>query len=185
MSRAETTELLLAARDGDDASRAELFERLYDELHAQARAQLRRGREGAVDTTELVHEAYLKLCDADRLSAADRGHFLALSARVMRQILVDHFRARSAGKRGGGAVRMPLDVEGLPSAARGELVLGIDEALGRLSEVDDRAGRVVELKFFGGLSEPEIARELDVSVRTVSSEWRKARAFLTRELGAS
>jgi len=182
--RLETTQLLVAARGGDQPARAALFAHLYEPLRALARRQLRRAHGGALQTTELVHEAYLKLCDSAQLSARDRTHFLALSARAMRQILVDHFRARVAGKRGGQQLTVPLDSREIPVGARGEIVLAIDEALGRLSALNQRTGRVVELKFFGGMTEPEIADELEVSVRTVSNEWRKARAWLTRELEA-
>jgi RNA polymerase sigma factor (TIGR02999 family) len=183
--RAETTQLLVAARAGDEPARRRLFEHLYEPLRELARRELRRAGAGTLQTTELVHEAYLKLCDASRLAARDRSHFLALSARAMRQILVDHFRARSAGKRGGRQVVVALEEGALPAATRGEVVLAIDEALERLSRLSERTGRVVELKFFGGMTEPEIAEELEVSVRTVSGEWRRARAWLTRELEAS
>jgi len=181
--RRDTTQLLRAAREGDEPARAALFEHLYAPLRELAGRQLRRASGGgALQTTELVHEAYLKLCDAAQLSARDRAHFLALAARVMRQVLVDHFRAGSAGKRGGDALRLELDEGTIPIDDRGELVLAVDDALGRLSEQSERAGRVVELKFFGGLTEPEIAEALEVSVRTVSAEWRKARAWLWLEL---
>jgi len=179
---AETTELLIAARMGDEPARAELFERLYEPLRELAHHQLRRGPSGQLVTTELVHEAYLKLCDASRLSVRDRSHFFALSARAMRQIVVDHFRARAADKRGGGRPPLPLDDASIPATARGEVVLALDDALGRLTLLSERTGQVVELKFFGGMTEPEIADELAVSVRTVSNEWRQARAWLTREL---
>jgi RNA polymerase sigma factor (TIGR02999 family) len=180
--RSDTTQLLLAARAGDEPAREALFERLYEPLRALAGRQLRRASGGALQTTELVHEAYLKMCDAPRLSARDRAHFLALAARVMRQVLVDHFRAGSAGKRGGGALRVELDEGVIRADDGGGLVLAVDEALGRLTARSERAGRVVELKFFGGLTEPEIAEALEVSVRTVSTEWRKARAWLWLEL---
>jgi len=180
----DTTQLLLAARQGDEPARAALFERLYAPLRELAGRQLRRASGGgALQTTELVHEAYLKLCDASRLGARDRAHFLALAARVMRQVLVDHFRAAGAGKRGGGALRIELEEGAIPADQRGgELVLAVDAALDRLTVQSERAGRVVELKFFGGLTEPEIAEALEVSVRTVSAEWKKARAWLWLEL---
>lgn len=182
--RRDTTQLLLEARGGDEPARVALFERLYGALRELAGRQLRRrSGGGALQTTELVHEAYLKLCDASELTATDRAHFLALSASVMRQVLVDHFRAGVAEKRGGGALRVELEEGAIPVDDRGELVLAVDDALARLAAQSERAGRVVELKFFGGLTEPEIAEALGVSVRTVSSEWRKARAWLWLELG--
>ena len=182
--RTDTTQLLISAREGSEAARAALFDRLYEPLRTLARRQLRHGAGGAIDTTELVNEAYLKLCDPAHLTAHDRVHFMALSARVMRQILIDHFRARSAGKRGGRLAPLPLDDGAIGVDDRGEVVLALDQALERLSRLSARAGRVVELKFFGGMTEAEIASALEVSVRTVTGEWRKARAWLARELGA-
>jgi RNA polymerase sigma factor (TIGR02999 family) len=182
--RRDTTLLLLAVREGGEPARSALFDRLYGPLRELARRQLRRARGGALQTTELVHEAFLKLCDASALDARDRSHFLAVSARAMRQILVDHFRARSAQKRGGARVPVELSEGSIAIDDRGEVLLALDEALRRLTLVSGRAGRVVELKFFGGMTEPEIAEELEVSVRTVSSEWRRARAWLSRELQA-
>jgi len=185
VSRSDTTQLLREARQGRDGAQDALFERVYAQLKELAHYQLRRGPGGSLQTTELVHEAYLKLCDADRLAATDRAHFFALSARVMRQILVDHFRQRSAKKRGGPRSPLSLDEGAIPVDDRGEVILAIDEALGRLARSSERAGRVVELKFFGGLTEAEVAMALGVSVRTVSGEWRRARAWLTKELAAT
>lgn len=185
MDRAETTQLLHAALQGDTGARETLYEHLYEALRRIARQQLRRGGGAPLDTTELVHEAFVKMCEAEQLSATDRAHFLALSARAMRQILVDHFRRRSAAKRGGASPPLTLEEGVVPVADRGEVLLALDDALGRLSRLSERTGRVVEMKFFGGLTEPEIADALEVSVRTVSTEWRKARAWLTRELGAA
>jgi len=188
MDRAETTQLLVAARDGSDAARAALFERLYAQLRHLASRQLDRlrgGSPGALQTTELVHEAYLKLCDAERLSAHDRAHFLALAARCMRQVLIDHFRGRASQKRGGPLPKLALDAEELAADERGELLLALDDALRRLQAINDRGSRIVEMKFFAGMSESEMADELDLSVRTVAREWRFARAWLTRELQAS
>lgn len=184
-ARAETTELVVRTRRGDEGAREALFERLYEPLRGLARGQLPRQSPRTLDTTELVHEAYLKLVDTDRLSVADRAHFFAVSARVMRQVLVDRFRRREAVKRGGSVAQVPLDEGRLPVGGRGEVLLALDEALGRLAELDPRAGRVVELKFFGGMTEPEIAEALGVSVRTVSGDWRKAKAWLARELEGS
>lgn len=171
-------------RRGDPAAQDALFERVYAQLHELAHRQLRRGLGDTLQTTELVHEAYLKLCDADRLSPTDRAHFFALSARVMRQILVDRFRRQSAKKRGGPLRALPLHEGSASIDGRGDALLAIDEAMTNLSRLNERTGRVVELKFFGGMSELEIAEVLGISVRTVNTEWRKARAWLSRELGA-
>lgn len=181
----DTTLLLAALRRGDESAREQLYQRLYEPLRRIARAQLARGAGHGLDTTELVHEAYLKLCGAQGLSVTDRVHFLSLSARAMRQILVDHFRGHQARKRGGPLPPLSLDEARIPVEARGELLLALDEALTRLAGLSERAGRVVELKFFGGMNEAEIAQALEVSVRTVSSEWRRARAWLARELTAA
>lgn len=185
MNRSETTQLLQRAEGGDPAARDSLFERLYAELHELAHRSLVRGPGRSLQTTELVHEAYLKLCDTKRLSTSDRAHFFALSARVMRQILVDHFRRQSAKKRGGSSTPLPLREGSIPTDDRGQVLLAIDDALTDLTGLSERSGRVVELKFFGGLTEPEVAATLGVSVRTVNTEWRKARAWLARELGAA
>ena len=179
----DTHLLLQGARDGDETSREQLFAHLYGELQRLAKSQLRRGRGAQLQTTELVHEAFMKLCQADRLSANDRSHFFAIAASAMRQILVDHFRRTASQKRGEGK-NETLDEAILKPAADGAAVLAIDEALSRFAELDARAAHIVELKFFGGMTEPEIAAALDISIRTVSGDWRRARAWLNRELTA-
>ena len=185
MNQADTTQLLRRIRRGDSHAQDALFERVYAQLHGLAHRQLRKGPQGALQTTELVHEAYLKLCDADQLSMVDRAHFFALSARVMRQILVDRFRRISAKKRGGPIRALTLNEDLISIPDRGETLLAIDAALTDLSRLNERTGRVVELKFFGGMTEVEIAEVLGISVRTVNTEWRKARAWLSNELGAA
>lgn len=178
----EDTHLLLSgARRGDAGARDRLFGHLYGELQRLARGQLRRSRSDHLQTTELVHEAFLKMCRADQLSASNRGHFFAIAASAMRQILVDHYRRGAALKRGAGQVET-LDENAPVSGHEGATVLAVDEALSRFVELDERAARVVEMKFFGGLGEPAIAEALGVSVRTVSGDWRRARAWLNREL---
>ncbi len=179
----DTTQLLINARGGESSAVEALLEHVYDELRRLARAQLRRQSASTLKTTELVHEAYLKLFDERRLAAEDRVHFLSLAARAMRQILVDHFRRRKAQKRGGEFLFETLE-EGkirLPDSG-GETLLLVDEALDRLSQRSDRLGKVVELKFFGGMKETEIAEALGLSVRTISNDWRRAKIWLAREL---
>lgn len=177
----QTRTLLLGARRGDAEARQRLFGHLYEALQRLARGQRRRSPSSALQTTELVHEAYLKLCRAERLSPADRSHFFAIAASAMRQVLVDHHRRASAGKRGAGAAET-LDENALAGRQRGATLLAVDAALVRFEALDPRAAKVVELKFFGGCTEEAIAHSLGVSIRTVSGDWRRARAWLNREL---
>jgi len=181
----EVTRLLIAWRKGDEEAPRELFAVLYDELRTLARAQLnRRRQQHSLATTGLVHEAYLKLGDQSRLDLRDRGHFFALAARAMRQILLDHARRRLAGKRGGTAVRSALDEAVLAADVKADELVALDGALARLEALDPRLGRVVEMRFFGGLSVEETAEALGMSERTVKRDWEKARAFLYAELHA-
>ena len=178
------TELLLAFRDGDRAAFDQLVPMLYDDLRKVARAQLRRGRPGAtLDTTVLVHELYLKMADQLRLDARDRGHFLAISAHAMRQVIADYARRRTAAKRGGDSDPVPLDE--VPEIADREArwLLDVDQALERLAGRDERMAKVVECRFFAGFSEEETAAALDTSVRTVQRDWMRARAWLKEGLG--
>src|SRR5262245_32910544 len=165
----EVTQLLLAWRDGDEKAPGELFAVLYEELRALARGQLRRRQlEYSLAPTGLVHEAYVKLADRTRLSLRDRGHFLALAARVMRQILLDHARRRLAQKRGGPAAAVALDEETLADGdGAAERIVALDEALARLETLDPRLARIVEARFFAGLSVPDTAVALRLSERTV------------------
>ena len=181
-SPAEVTVLLARARAGDPQAMGAAFSAVYDELERSARAQLRRMRDD-FQTTALVHEAYLKLGGA-QLAAQDRNHLLALSARAMRQVLVDDARARKADKRGGGQDALTLTAS-LGNAERAAVdVLALDELLGSLHTLDERAAQIVELRYFGGYEEAEIAQMLGLSDRTVRRDWRKARAFLLAELQA-
>lgn len=178
------THLLLAeARLGREQARRRLFDHLYSELQKVARRQLNRSVGKPLQTTELVHEAYLKMCQADRLSAGDRAHFFAIAASAMRQILVDRYRRDAAQKRGSAEKAVTLD-EAQVALGNSSSVLALDEALSRFEALDGRAAKVVEMKFFAGLTEPDIAAALGVSVRTVSGDWRRARAWLNRELSA-
>jgi len=178
------TELLLAFRDGDRAAFDQLVPMLYDDLRKVARAQLRRGRPGAtLDTTVLVHELYLKMADQQRLDARDRGHFLAISAHAMRQVIADYARRRTAAKRGGDSDPVPLDEAPEIADREARWLLDVDQALERLAGRDERMARVVECRFFAGFSEEETAAALETSVRTVQRDWMRARAWLKEELG--
>jgi RNA polymerase sigma factor (TIGR02999 family) len=161
---------------------AESFDAVYRVLHRLAGKQIRRGARATLDTTGLVHEAWMKV-SSDTKTFESRAHFLAVAATAMRQILVDHARRRNAQKRGGALSVTSLSNLGVPSNV--EDVLAIDRALTKLAELDERLARVVEWRFFAGLEETEIAEALDVDVRTVRRDWRKARAFILNELGAS
>jgi RNA polymerase sigma factor (TIGR02999 family) len=179
----DVTQLLARAHAGDAQALGEAYSAVYDELKRAARAQLRRTRD-AFETTALVHEAYLKLAGGAQLAAVDRNHLLALSARAMRQVLVDDARARKADKRGGGQDALTLTAR-IDAGERAVVeVLALDELLGSLHKVDERAAKIVELRYFGGYSEVEIADMLGISDRTLRRDWRKARAFLLSEMSA-
>jgi RNA polymerase sigma factor (TIGR02999 family) len=179
----EVTALLRAAEAGDRAALDRVFSVLYDELRAIAHRQLRQAPSGeTLSTTGLVHEAYLKLSRGAGWSAKDRSHFFALSARAMRMILIDQARARVSEKRGSGL--RPLDLEDvqIPVEERAAELLALDEALDKLGGVDQDLARLVEWRFFAGLSVEEIAEISGRSVRTVKRHWQTARAFLYEEL---
>jgi RNA polymerase sigma factor (TIGR02999 family) len=165
---------------------------VYDELRRQAARYMRREPVGhTLQTTAVVHEAYLRLVEQDSARWQSRTHFFAVAAQLMRRILVDHARGRQAVKRGGAegrgaAGRLPLEVaEGVPDGQPAVDVLALDEALRRLAELDPKQSRVVELRYFAGLGIEETAEVLGVSPATVKREWSTARAWLRRELGAS
>jgi RNA polymerase sigma factor (TIGR02999 family) len=182
-SPGDVTRLLIAWHQGDPAALDALVTLLYDELRSLARAQVRRGGpEQSLGATGLVHEVYLKLVDHSRLEVRDRGHFFALAARAMRQVLVDRARRRSAGKRGGEAVVEPADDDIPAPREPTEDLLALDEALARLEGLDPRLVRLVEMRFFAGLSVEDTAEALDISPRTVKRDWQKARAVLHRDL---
>ena len=184
----DITGLLLAWRSGDEKALDELFPRVYEELRHIAHGYLRREREGhTLGTTALVNEAYLKLVDQTRAQWADRAHFFAVAARVMRRILVDYARRHQAQKRGGEISMVSLDETALGNAAvladeRANTFLALDEALTELAEVDERLSRVVECRFFGGLTEEETAEALSVTARTVRRDWVKAKGWLHQSL---
>jgi RNA polymerase sigma-70 factor, ECF subfamily len=178
------TELLIAHRAGDDHALDRLVPLVYDDLRRLARRQLRRRQPGqTLDTGSLVNEAYLRLVDRTRASWRDRGHFLAVSAMAMRQIVVDHARRRSRVKRGGRQTVVPLETRHEPGDRDAGLVLDVDLALKKLAAADARLARVVECRYFAGLTDEETAAALGVSIRTAQREWFKARAWLRRELG--
>ena len=181
----DITDLLAAHREGARGAFDELVPLVYHELRVIARRQLARHRRGAtLDTTALVHETYLKLVDQTRGSATDRAHFFALAARVMRQVMVDYARQRTAKKRGGGKIPLTLDRVQAPVAEQAEQVLAINTALERLTELNERLTRVFECRFFIGLSEQETAEALELSLRTVQRDWMKSKAWLRTELEA-
>jgi RNA polymerase sigma factor (TIGR02999 family) len=174
----DITALLTALRDGDRGALDRLFPLVYHELRDRAHRQLARHRPGdTLSTTALVHEAYLKLTDSAHQTYHDRVHFFAVASRAMRQILVDYARRSMAAKRSGGHA-VSLDPDALADPGRAEELLALDEALTQLEKVDERLARIVELRFFGGLSVEETADALGISPRTVKRDWRKARAFL-------
>lgn len=181
----EVTLLLRALREGETGAFDRLVPMVYDELRRIAHGHLRRQRPGGtLDTTGLVHEAYLKLAEQTALDVRDRGHFLAISARAMRQVLIDFARARTAGKRGGPrAQRVTLEDDLAAVESQAERLLDVDRALERLRAHSERLARVVECRYFAGFSEEETAEALGVSLRTAQREWLRARAWLQRELG--
>ncbi len=182
-SRPHVTELLLAWSAGDRTALDQLVPIVHEELRRLARLQMRAERDNhTLQTTALVNEAFLRLVDLRRIRWQDRAHFLALSARLMRRILVDHARTRSYQKRGGGAANVTLDEALIASEERGADLVALDDALEDLARVDARKSQVVELRFFGGLSVEETAQALKVSPETVTRDWRLAKVWLLREI---
>lgn len=180
----EITELIGRARSGDRQAGDRLFAALYGELKRLARGQLA-GGEAPLHATSLVHEAYCKIARGADIAVNDREHFYATAARIMRQIVIDHVRARDAQRRGGNLRIDALDTGALRVAASPDTddqVLALDTALNRLGALDPQLGKLVELRFFGGLELSEISGLLDRSERSLKRDWRKARAFLYSEL---
>lgn len=181
----EVTELLLAWGSGDEAALERLMPIVYDELRRLAHRHMGGERHGHVlQTTALVNEAYLRLVDSSRVRWQNRAHFFAVSSQLMRRVLVDAARSRDREKRGGGRIQVSLEEERLGADDGGADLLALDDALRSLASVDERAGRVVEMRFFGGLANEEIAEAIGVSVETVKRDWRWARSWLMREMGA-
>lgn len=184
MTSQSVTRLLMAFGEGDGAAFDRLIPLVYGELRQIARRQLRRMRPGeTLGTTGLVHEAYIKLVDQERSSWQDRNHFFSIAARAMRQILVNYALAKQTEKRGGGQAAMELDEARVAAPEPEAQLLALDAALERLEELDPRLPRVVECRFFAGLTQDETALALGVSERTVRRDWRRARAWLQEELG--
>lgn len=180
----ETTQLLRAWADGDQGALEQLTPRVYDELRRIAGHFMRHERPGrSMQTTALVHEAYLKLIDVSNVDWQHRAHFFAVSAQIMRHILLDRARRRVAAKRGGAAPKLNLDEAPEIGSGRARELIALDDALNALAKVDPRRARVVELRFFAGLSVEETAEVLRVSADTVKRDWRLARAWLLAELG--
>jgi RNA polymerase sigma factor (TIGR02999 family) len=183
MPEHQITGQLEALRKGDPDALDRLLPLVYEELGRIARRQRRAGRASdTLNTTALVHEAYLKLVDQTRVEASDRVHFFAIAARAMRQVLIDRARQWGTLKRGGGWKRVPLSDSHLPAHERADLLLALDDAVTHLSALDERLGRIVECRFFGGMTDRQTAEALAISERTVRRGWLKAKLWLYGEL---
>jgi RNA polymerase sigma factor (TIGR02999 family) len=177
------TRLLLECRAGQRDALDRLFPLIYDELRSIAHGQMKREREGhTLVTTALVHEAYIRLVDITRVEWRDRVHFLSMAARAMRRILIDHARQRQAVRRGGGAEPVTLDEALAATQMETETLVEVDDALERLGDLNPRLVRVVECRFFGGMTESETAEALGVTSRTVRKDWVRARGWLRQAL---
>jgi RNA polymerase sigma factor (TIGR02999 family) len=178
------TQLLDEVAAGDRSAEGRLFALVRTDLHERAHRMMRaQPADHTLQTTALVHEAWLKLEPRVASGWKSRAHFLCVASAAMRSILVDHARAQAAGKRGGAGVRVPLEDEAAAGGGAGEDLIALDEALDRLAGVDAELARVANLRLFGGLSHDEVGRALGISTRTVERAWRLARAWLQRELG--
>jgi RNA polymerase sigma factor (TIGR02999 family) len=182
----QITQLLRAHAAGDPTAFDRVFPLVYDEVKRIARRHVRRNPHGrSLDTTGLVHEVYLKLAGAENARLEDRRHLLAVTATAMRHIIISRARARTAVKRGGGQAPVDLDPEHLPVQQQADWLVDLDRALERLREHDERLARIVECRFFAGLSEEETAEAVGASLRTVQRGWTRARAWLRAELEGS
>lgn len=182
-SAPEITELLKAWSSGDEGALAQLAERVYPELRVMARRYMKNESRGnTLQATALVHEVYLRLLDVNKVEWRERAQFFGMAAQMMRRILVDAARARGAQKRGGSGVKVNLDESALVSRVPARAIVAVDEALTAFSEVAPRQAKGVELRYFGGLTEEEIAAALEISPRTVRRDWDLAKAWLLREL---
>jgi RNA polymerase sigma factor (TIGR02999 family) len=182
----EITQLLAEWSDGNQAALNKLYPLVYNELRRLAHGYLRRERKGhTLQTTALINEAYLRLVDQKHVHWANRAHFFGISAQIMRRILIDHARLYHYAKRGGGGQKISLDEAALVAKEQSRELLMLDEALNSLAKIDPRRSRVVELRYFGGLSNEEIAGVLKISENTVTRDWNMARAWLYQELSGS
>ncbi len=181
--RADATVMLSRSVGGDENAAARLIDLTYERLRQLAAGYLRRERpDHTLQATALVHEAYVRLVDPEKVSWQGRTHFLAIAAHEMRRVLVNHARERNRLKRGGGRARVVLDEALLPTGDRGVDTLDLDEALEELSALDERQGQIVVLRFFAGLTVEEVAARLGISPKTVEKDWRFARAWLHKRL---
>ncbi len=182
-SRGDITRLLIAWSNGDQDAFDQLAPLVYDQLRRIARSKLRQhGSDGVLQPTALVHEAYIRLVDQTRIEWRDRAHFYAIAANTIRRILIDDYRHRTADKRGGGASLVSLDESDAVSSAQSVDLLALDEAIERLTTLDPRQAEIIDMRFFGGLTNDEIALALGVSVKTVERESRAAKAWLRSQL---
>ncbi len=182
-ARHQITELLAEWREGNQSALDELYPLVYDELHRLARRYMSRERKDhTLQTTALINEAYVRLVDQKNVNWANRSHFFAISAQIMRRILIDHARRHAYAKRGGGAQQVSLEEVAAVAPDQGREILRLDEALKSLAERDPRRSQVVELRYFGGLNNEEIAGVLHVSENTVTRDWNMARAWLYQQL---
>jgi RNA polymerase sigma factor (TIGR02999 family) len=186
LSRNDVTQLLVNWGNGDKAALDQLTPILYDELRRLADSYLRRERDDhTLQPTALVHEAYVKLADQTKLQWQNRAHFFGIAAQVMRHILVDHSRKHRAEKRGSGGPKVPLEEGLLVSRTRDADVVALDDALKSLAKIDERKSKIIELRYFGGLTTEEMAEVLGISVATIGRELRMAQAWLHREMTSS
>ena len=182
----EITELLAEWRDGNQSALDELYPLVYNELHRLARRYMSRERKGhTLQTTALINEAYVRLVDQKNVQWANRSHFFAISAQIMRRILIDHARRHAYAKRGGGAQQVSLEEAASVAPDQGRELIRLDEALKTLAEMDPRRSQVVEMRYFGGLNNEEIAGVLHISENTVTRDWNMARAWLYQQLTGS
>ena len=185
-SAENVTKMLRDWRNGDQEALEQLIPVVYDELHRQAARYLRREHPGhTLQTTALIHEAYLRLIKQQNIEWQNRAHFYAIAARLMRQILVDHARRRQATKRGGSDIKVPLEEAMVISPGENVDLVALDEALTRLAAIDPQQSRIVELRYFSGLSVEETAEVLGVSSRTVNRDWNVAKAWLRQQISES
>ena len=182
-ARHQITELLAEWREGNQSALDELYPLVYDELHRLARRYMSRERKDhTLQTTALINEAYVRMVDQKNVNWANRSHFFAISAQIMRRILIDHARRHAYAKRGGGAQQVSLEEVAAIVPDQGRELVRLDEALKTLAERDPRRSQVVELRYFGGLNNEEIAGVLHVSENTVTRDWNMARAWLYQQL---